>query len=183
MSNLDRIPIHFSLTNVSKRIQNIDISKIPTRENLADMIVMLSMRPAKVRSFQINYYELDSSNIPSWYKEDYSQYYTGYLKSRGEKKKNPDSQPFLFMKKNPEHAKELLTWIQDAIKAKKLSNLVFTESRTRNAWPFNEFLKQEPYKTIPKKLRDYESKHAFRIHDGKNLTSQHFKLFSRIAMR
>ncbi len=43
----------------------MDISKIPTKENLADVIVMLSMRLAEVRSFQINYYELDSLNIPS----------------------------------------------------------------------------------------------------------------------
>ena len=87
------------------------------------------------------------------------------------------------MKKNPERVRELLTWIQDAIKAKKLSDPIFTESGARNAWPFNEFLKQEPYKTISKKLRDYESKHTFRIHDGKNPTFQHLKLLSRIAMR
>ncbi|KAF0470266.1 hypothetical protein F8M41_025406 [Gigaspora margarita] len=53
----------------------------------------------------------------------------------------------------------------------------------RNAWPFNEFLKQEPYRTIPKKLRDYGSKHASRIHGGKKPTPQHLKLLSRIAMR
>src|SRR6266498_2221639 len=183
MANPDRIPIHFSLANVSERIQNMDISKIPTRENLADMIVMLSMRSAEVRSLQINHYESDPSNIPAWYKEGYSWYCTGYLKSRGEKKKNPDPRPFLSMEKNPECARELLTWIQDAIKAKKLSDPVFTESGTRNAWPFNEFLKQEPYRTIPGKLRDYGSKHASRVHGGKNPTPQHLKLLSRIAMR
>ncbi|CAG8566572.1 1624_t:CDS:2 [Funneliformis mosseae] len=42
---------------------------------------------------------------------------------------------------------------------------------------------QEPYRTIPKKLRDYGSKYASRIHGGKNLTSQHLKLLSRIALR
>src|SRR2546421_191681 len=113
----------------------------------------------------------------------YSWYCTGYLKSRGEKKKNSDPWPFLSMEKNPERARELLTWIQDAIKAKKLSGPVFTESGTRNAWPFNKFLKQEPYRTIPKKLRDYGSKHASRIYSGKKPTPQHFKLLSRIAMR
>src|SRR5213082_1359577 len=87
------------------------------------------------------------------------------------------------MEKNLERARELLTWIQDAIKAKKISDPVFTESETRNAWPFNKFLKQEPYKTIPKKLRNYGSKHASRIHGGKNPTLQHLKLLSRIAMR
>ena len=74
------------------------------------------------------------------------------------------------MEKNPECAKELLIWIQDAIKAKKLSDPVFTESEIRSAWPFNEFLKQESYRTISKKLRDYGSKHASRIHSGKNPT-------------
>ena len=87
MANPDRIPIHFSLANVSKRLQNIDTSKIPTREDLADVIVMLNMRPGEVRSLQINHYELDSSNIPAWYKEGYSWYCTDYLKSRGERRK------------------------------------------------------------------------------------------------
>ncbi len=133
MVNLNRILIHFFLANVSKRIQNMDISKIPTRENLADVVVMLSMRPAEVRSLQINYYEPDPSNISAWYKDGYSWYCIGYLKSRKEKKKNPNPRLFLFMEKNPERARELLTWIQDAIKAKKLSDSVFIESGTRNA--------------------------------------------------
>ncbi|PKC68112.1 hypothetical protein RhiirA1_457640 [Rhizophagus irregularis] len=88
--------------------------------------------------------------------------------SSGEKKENPEPWSFLSMEKNPERARELLTWIRDAIKAKKLSDPVFTESGTHNTWPFNEFLKQEPYKTIPKKLRDYGSKHASRIYGGDN---------------
>ena len=87
------------------------------------------------------------------------------------------------MEKNPERTRELLTWIQDAIKAGKLRDPVYTESETRNAWPFNEFLKQEPYRSIPKSLRDYGSKHVFRIHGGKNPTPQHLKLLSRIALR
>ncbi|KAF0481468.1 highly derived d5-like helicase-primase: PROVISIONAL [Gigaspora margarita] len=127
MANPNRIPIHFSLANVSKKIQNMDVSKILSKEGLADVIVML--------------------------------------------------------KKNPECAKELLTWIQNAIKVRKLHDPVFTENETRNAWPFNKFLKQKLYRTIPKKLRDYGNKHASRIHGGKKLTSQHLKLLSRIAMR
>ncbi|PKK55544.1 hypothetical protein RhiirC2_802116, partial [Rhizophagus irregularis] len=47
MAKAQRIPKHFSLANVSKRIQNMDVSKIPTREDLADVIVMLSMRPSE----------------------------------------------------------------------------------------------------------------------------------------
>ncbi|CAG8790676.1 25_t:CDS:2, partial [Dentiscutata erythropus] len=168
MANPDRIPIHFSSARVLKRIQNMDVSKIPSKEDLADVIVMLSMRPAEVRSLQIFHYEPDPLNAPVWYKEGYSWYCTGYLKSRGEKKKNLEPQLFLSMEKNPECARELLTWIQDAIKVKKLSDPVFIRNGTRNAWPFNKFLKQKPYRTISKKLRDYGSKHASRIHGGDN---------------
>ncbi|CAG8504628.1 12390_t:CDS:2 [Cetraspora pellucida] len=49
MANPDRIPTYFSLANVSKRIQNINVFKIPTREDLVDIIVMLSMRPAETK--------------------------------------------------------------------------------------------------------------------------------------
>ncbi len=108
MANPDRILMHCSLARVSKRLQNINTSKTPTREDLADVIIMLSMRPAEVRSLQINHYELNLSKISAWYEEGYSWYCTGYLKSRGENKKNPVSQPFLSMEKNPEYAKELL---------------------------------------------------------------------------
>ena len=87
------------------------------------------------------------------------------------------------MEKNPERARELLTWIQDAIKAKKLSDPVFTESGTRSAWPFNEFLKQKPYKTIPKKLRRYGKRHASRIYGGKNTTPEHLKYLLKVTLR
>ncbi|CAG8704879.1 15784_t:CDS:2, partial [Funneliformis mosseae] len=39
------------------------------------------------------------------------------------------------------------------------------------------------YRTISEKLKDYGSKHTFRIYSDKNLTSQHLKLLSRIALR
>ncbi|CAG8790076.1 24065_t:CDS:2, partial [Dentiscutata erythropus] len=164
MANPDRIPIHFSLARVSKRLQDMDVSKISTRGDLADMIVILSIKPAE-------------------YKDGYSWYCTGYLKSRGEKKKNPIPKPLLSMEKNPECAKELLTWIQEAIKARKLHNPVFTESDKRNDTPFNEFLKQEPYKTLPGKLRDYGSKHASRIYGGPDSIPQYLSLLTRIALR
>src|SRR4051794_38898963 len=124
----------------------MDVSKIPTREDLIDVIIMLSMRPSEVTSLQIKHYEpdeplgIDLLNIPAWYKEGYSWYCTGYKKAD-----ERILRLFLSMEKNPERAKELLTWIQDTIKAKKLFVPVFTESGTCSAWPFNEFLKQEPY--------------------------------------
>ncbi|GBC13327.1 hypothetical protein GLOIN_2v1475459 [Rhizophagus irregularis DAOM 181602=DAOM 197198] len=85
MANSNRIPIYFSLARVSKRLENMDVSKISTREDLTNMI------------------------------------------------------------------------------AKKLSNPIFTKSGT---WLFNEFLKQKSYRIVLKKLRDYGSKHASRIHSS-----------------
>jgi hypothetical protein len=184
MAKAPRIPKYFSLANVSKRIQDMDVFKIPTRENLADVIVMLSMRPSEVTSLRIKRYEpdeplgIDLPNIPAWYKEGYSWYCTGYKKADGR-----IPRPLLSMEKNPERAKELLTWIQDAIKAKKLSDPVFTERGTRSVWPFNEFLKQEPYRSIPRELRRYEKRHASRIHGGKNVTPEELKRLSKIALR
>ncbi|CAG8482022.1 16481_t:CDS:2 [Acaulospora colombiana] len=134
MAKAQRIPKHFSLANVSKRIQNMDVSKIPTREDLADVIVMLSMRPSEVTFLQIKRYEpdeplgIDLPNIPAWYKEGYSWYCTG---------------------------------------------------GTRSAWPFNEFLKQEPYRSIPRELRRYGKRHASRIYGGKNATPEELKRLSK----
>ena len=79
------------------------------------------------------------------------------------------------MKKNPECARELLTWIQEAIKAGKLRDPVYTESGTRKTWLFNEFLKQKPYKSIPKDLRKYGAKHASRAYSGKKSTPENLK--------
>ncbi|CAG8740334.1 630_t:CDS:2, partial [Cetraspora pellucida] len=50
MANLDKISVYFFLARVSKRLQNIDTFKIPTRKDLADMIVMSSIRPAEYPS-------------------------------------------------------------------------------------------------------------------------------------
>ena len=77
----------------------------------------------------------------------------------------------------------MLTWIQEAIKARKLRDPVYTESGTRNAWLFNEFLKQKPYKSIPKDLREYGAKHISRAHGGKKSTPENLKRLSRIALR
>ncbi|CAG8567731.1 430_t:CDS:2, partial [Acaulospora morrowiae] len=62
------------------------------------------------------------------------------------------------MKKNSEHTRKLLIWIQNTIK-------------------------QESYRTIPKKLKDYGSKHTSRIHSDKKSIPQYLKLILRIVMR
>jgi len=42
------------MIRISKRLQNIDITKELTMQNLTNMIVMLSMRPVEMRFLQIN---------------------------------------------------------------------------------------------------------------------------------
>ena len=64
-----------------------------------------------------------------------------------------------------------------------MHNSVCIESKTCNIWLFNKFLKQESYRTILEKLREYGVKHAFKIHGGKKSTPKHIKFLSRITMR
>uniref|UniRef100_U9SH32 Uncharacterized protein n=1 Tax=Rhizophagus irregularis (strain DAOM 181602 / DAOM 197198 / MUCL 43194) TaxID=747089 RepID=U9SH32_RHIID len=82
--------------------------------NLADVIVMLSMRPSEVSSLQIIHYEPESEDPPAC---------------------------------------------------------------------FNEFLKQKPYKSLPKDLRKTGGKHACRTHGGPKSTPQHLSNLTKIALR
>ncbi|CAG8729615.1 8092_t:CDS:2, partial [Rhizophagus irregularis] len=146
---------------VHRRLQNIDTSKIPSMQDLADVIVMLSMRPAEVLSFQIINYKPDSEDLPAWYKAGYSWYCTGCHKQRD--KQMP--MRLLSMEKDPEHARKLLTWIQDAIKAGKLRDPVYTETGKCNNVPFVKFIKslktnQDEDEITPKVLRKIGAKHT-----------------------
>nr|CAG8624707.1 2007_t:CDS:2 [Entrophospora candida] len=174
-------PKHFSLEEGLRRIQNMDTTKIPTMQDLADVIMMLSMRPAEVTTLRIIHYKPDESDPPEWFKPDYSWYCTGYIKNKGEKKVNPEPRQFLSMEKNPERARELLTWIQDAISMKKLRHPVYSDNGKCNIRAFGKFLKQ--YNITAKRLRKIGGKHASRVHGGQNPTTQQLNLLARIAMR
>ncbi|CAG8825558.1 27878_t:CDS:2, partial [Dentiscutata erythropus] len=100
LPNPPKTPKHFSLEEELRRIQNINTTKIPTIQDLADVIMMLSMRPAEVATLCIIHYEPGELNPPEWYK--------------------------------PERAKELLTWIQDAIATRKLRNPVYSINGKRS---------------------------------------------------
>jgi hypothetical protein len=94
----------------------------------------------------------------------------------------------LSMEKDPERAKELLTWIQDAIKAGKLRDPVYTETGKRNNVPFAKFIKslktnQDEDEITPELLRKIEAKHASMAHAGPNPTPQHLDNLSEIALR
>ncbi|CAG8486055.1 9450_t:CDS:1, partial [Acaulospora colombiana] len=72
-----KIPKYFSLEEELRRLQNICTTETPTLQNLADMIMMLSMRPAEVTTLRIIHYEPDESNPLEWYNPNYSWYCTG----------------------------------------------------------------------------------------------------------
>ncbi|CAG8786269.1 3769_t:CDS:2 [Cetraspora pellucida] len=140
-----------------RRIQNINTTKISTMQDLADIIMMSSIRPAEVATLCIIYYE------------------------PGEAKNNPKSQQFISIEKNPECAKELLTWIQDAIATKKLCNPVYSINRKHSTGVFSKFLKS--YSITAKRLRKIGGKHACKVYNSSNPTHQHLDLFNRIALR
>ncbi|CAG8589154.1 15508_t:CDS:2 [Cetraspora pellucida] len=125
--------------------------------DLADVIMMLSIRSVEVFTLHIIHYE------------------------PREAKNNPEAQQFLFMEKNSEHAKELLTWIQNAIATRKLCNSVYNINKKYSTGVFSKILKS--YDIIAKRLRKIGSKHASRVHDSQNPTSQHLEFLSRVAMR
>jgi hypothetical protein len=92
------------------------------------------------------------------------------------------------MEKDPERARELLTWIQDAIKAGKLRDPVYTETGKRNNVPFAKFIKslktnQDEDEITPELLRKIGAKHASMVHAGPNPTPQHLDNLSEIALR
>jgi len=176
-----KIRPHFSLEKGLKRIRSIDTTKDPSMQDLADVMVMLCMRPAEVSSLQINHYEIDLSNPPAWYGNGYSWYCIGYAKNKGKYKDNPEPRPFVSMEKNSERARTLLIWIQEAIKAGKLIDPTFSENGKRNTRAFRKFLK--PYKITPKILRKTGGKHACRVHGGPNATHQNLDLLNRRALR
>ncbi|UZO04568.1 uncharacterized protein OCT59_024945 [Rhizophagus irregularis] len=143
-----------------------------------------TMRPAEVSSLQIINYKPDSEDPPAWYKAGYSWYCTGCRKQRDK----PMPMRLLSMEKDPERARELLTWIQDAIKAGKLRDPVYTETGKRNNVPFAKFIKslktnQDEDEITPELLRKIGAKHASMIHAGPNPTPQHLDNLSEIALR
>ncbi|CAG8806445.1 2324_t:CDS:2, partial [Dentiscutata erythropus] len=84
-------PNEFTLESVKERLDAYDIKTLPNYQALANVMVMLCIRPAELRTLRI----IDAG-------------VTGYAKNRGQ----PDiPRKFRSMEKNQERARELLTWI------------------------------------------------------------------------
>ena len=116
------------------------LRSLPDILALADAMIMLSMRPAEVKTLCIE-----------------NGYVTGFAKCRD------DTAPrkFLSMEKNEARAQELLTWIQKSID----SGILRDPGKPGVKW-FNTYLKQ--YNIKPSDLRKIGLDHLSRVHGGRN---------------
>uniref|UniRef100_U9T2E1 Uncharacterized protein n=1 Tax=Rhizophagus irregularis (strain DAOM 181602 / DAOM 197198 / MUCL 43194) TaxID=747089 RepID=U9T2E1_RHIID len=88
-------PDHFSLESVKERLDMYDVSKAPGLQALADVTIMLCIRPAEIKTLRIS-----NGGV------------TGYGKNRDQQ---DIPRVFRSLEKNEERAKQLLIWIQEAI--------------------------------------------------------------------
>ncbi|CAB4430326.1 unnamed protein product [Rhizophagus irregularis] len=93
-------PDHFSLESVKERLDSYDMSNIPDKQALADVMIMLCIRPAKIKDLRIS-----------------NRGVTGYSKNRGQQ---DIPRVFRSLEKKEERAKQLLVWIQGAISSRQL---------------------------------------------------------------
>ncbi|CAB4379528.1 unnamed protein product [Rhizophagus irregularis] len=119
---------------------------------------MLSMRPADVASLSIDKYDTSDK---MWYRSNYSWYCTGYSKIKDETG-SEEPRPFLLMVKDPIRAKELLTWIQNAIPEKFTFLQKNRSGILVNVNPINTTIAE--HGITSRKLRVIGADHASRIY-------------------
>ena len=141
-ANPTNYPDEFTLESVKERLDAYDLKTPPDYLALADIMVMLCIRPAELITLRIT----DSGVM-------------GYAKNRGQA---DIPRKFRSMEKNQERAKELLTWIQNSISSGRIGN----PGKPGVKW-FNRFLKE--YGLIPKFLRKMGAVYAVVVHGAENL--------------
>ncbi|RHZ69706.1 hypothetical protein Glove_280g61 [Diversispora epigaea] len=135
-------PDEFTLESVKERLDAYDLKTPPNYQALADVMVMLCIRPAELTTLHIR-----DTGV------------TGYAKNRGQ----PDiPRKFRSMEKNQERAKELLTWIQNAISSGRMGD----PGKPGTKW-FNRFLKD--FDLIPKHLRKIGAVYAVVTNGAKHM--------------
>ncbi|RGB23540.1 hypothetical protein C1646_774332 [Rhizophagus diaphanus] len=140
---------HFSLESVIERLKTYNVSNIPDIQALADVMIMLCIRPAEIKTLCIS-----NGSV------------TGYAKNWGQQD-NP--QVFISMEKNEERARQLLTWIQDAITLGQIHDpgkpgSVFLSTFLKK----DEFLPESGKPLLPSSLRKLGSVFASVVHGPKN---------------
>ena len=139
-------PDEFSFESVKERLDDYDVSRKPDELALADVMIMLCIRPAELRTLRIANGKV-----------------TGYVKNRGQ-----ENIPRVFrsMGKDEEQARQLLTWIQNSIASEQLKD----PSKPRAKW-FNRFLKKYDVLLLPRYLRKLGAVFAVVSHEAKNLSN------------
>ncbi|PKB99631.1 hypothetical protein RhiirA5_383044 [Rhizophagus irregularis] len=144
-------PDHFSLESVKERLDLYDVSNTPDVQALADVMIMLCIRPAEVKDLRIS-----NGSV------------TGYSKNR-DQQDNP--RVFRSLERDEERAKLLLTWIQDAISSGQLR-----DPGVRGVKWFNTFLKRDRFlpetgkPLLPSYLRKLGAVFAVVSNGAKNLS-------------
>ncbi|PKK59611.1 hypothetical protein RhiirC2_794591 [Rhizophagus irregularis] len=114
-------PDHFSLESVKERLDMYDVSvQAPDLQALADVMIMLCIRPSEIKDLRIS-----NGSI------------TGYSKNRDQQ---DIPQVFRSLEKNEKRARQLLTWIQDAIFSGQLRD----PGKPGVLW-FNTLLKKDEF--------------------------------------
>src|SRR5436190_4250749 len=144
-------PDHFSLESVKERLDGYDVSNAPNLQALADVMIMLCIRPAEIKDLRIS-----NGGV------------TGYAKNRGQQD-NP--RIFKSLERDEERAKLLLTWIQGAISSGQLR-----DPGVRGVKWFNTFLKKDRFlpetgkPLLPSYLRKLGAVFAVVSNGAKNLS-------------
>ncbi|GBB86021.1 hypothetical protein RclHR1_12470002 [Rhizophagus clarus] len=105
-------PDHFLLESVKERLDSYDVSNIPDKQALADVMIMLCIRPVEIKDLL-----------------------------------------FRSLEKNEERAKQLLTWIQEAISSGWLGDLGTPRTGILSKF-LKEFLPKTGKPLLPSSLRN-----------------------------
>ncbi|PKC63931.1 hypothetical protein RhiirA1_463127 [Rhizophagus irregularis] len=144
-------PDHFSLESVKERLDSYDISNTPNIQALADVTIMLCIRPAEIKTLRI-----------------FNGGVTGYAKNRGQQ---DIPRVFRSLEKNEERASQLLTWIQEAISSRQLRDPGVPGVKWFNAFlKNNRFLPETGKPLLPRYLRKLGAVFAVVAHGAKNLS-------------
>ncbi|CAG8746559.1 24908_t:CDS:2 [Dentiscutata erythropus] len=142
-------PDHFSLELVKERLNLYDVFNIPDKLALADVMIMLCIRPAEIKNLRIS-----------------NGAVTGYAKNRGQQ---DIPRVFKSLEKNKERARELLSWIQEAIISGELRDPGKLGSTYLNTFlKKDEFILKSGKPLLPSSLRKLGAVFASVVHGPKN---------------
>ncbi|CAG8822053.1 20270_t:CDS:2 [Gigaspora margarita] len=142
-------PDHFLLESVKERLNLYDVSNIPDKQALADIMIMLCIRPSEIKSLRIS-----NGSV------------TGYAKNRGQQ---DIPRVFRSLEKNEDRARQLLIWIQEAIISEQLKDPGKLGSSYLSTFlKKDEFIPESDKPLLPSFLRKLGAVFASVVHGPKN---------------